>query len=325
MGVTTAEIHSRLGSSWPAVLEQLGIPPAALKLRKAGPCPVCGGKDRYRFDNFRNRGDFYCQRCGAGTGFDLLMRVHGWSFPQTLKRVCEAMGLDIGQPAARPDFAPAHLVEETPKIARPTSRVWSVLRGSCGIADCTDAVAYLEHRGIWPLPEGSTLRAHPSVEYWDGQRCIGRYPAIVARIMDHEGETVSAHLTYLHNGRKLETEAPRKIMSPLTGRQGCAVRLVPLEGDVLGIAEGLETALAAMQIHKVPTWAALNTSLLTKFEPPAEVKRLVIFADSDVPGLQAAAALMQRLQGRIAFDIKTAATPHNDFNDQLIHETNHHD
>src|ERR1700758_1335926 len=52
-----AEIHARLGSNWPAVLAQLGIPETALR-NKHGPCPACGGKDRYRFDNKRGRGDY---------------------------------------------------------------------------------------------------------------------------------------------------------------------------------------------------------------------------------------------------------------------------
>jgi putative DNA primase/helicase len=317
MGITTGEIHSKLAGTWPAVLEELGIPATALRPKKKGPCPACGGKDRYTFDNYRGRGDFFCRGCGAGTGFDLLMRTHGWSFPEAIRRVSQSMGIVHEPRERRPTFAPAHLVDAEQTISKPTSRVWSVLRSACSIADCADAVAYLESRALWPLPECCTLRAHPSVEYWDGNQRIGRFPAIVARIVDATAETVTAHITYLRAGRKLEGHEPRKIMSALHGRTGCAVRLVPLSGDMLGIAEGLETALSAMQIHEVPTWAALNTSLLSKFEPPSEVRKLLIFADRDAPGLEAAAKLAERMQGRVTFEIRTPAAPAKDWNDQL--------
>ncbi len=86
------EIADRIGSRWPLVLEQLGIAPAFLT-NKHGPCPACGGSDRYRFDNRHGRGGFYCNQCGAGDGFELLQRVHGWDFKTARDRVAEIAGL----------------------------------------------------------------------------------------------------------------------------------------------------------------------------------------------------------------------------------------
>jgi putative DNA primase/helicase len=85
------EIHARVGSSWPQILVQLGVPEAMLR-NKHGPCPACGGKDRFRFDNKRGRGDYICGQCGAGDGFRLLERVHGWPFSEARKRVIEGPG-----------------------------------------------------------------------------------------------------------------------------------------------------------------------------------------------------------------------------------------
>ena len=59
----------------------------------------------------------------------------------------------------------------------------------------------------------------------------------------------------------------------------------------------------------------MNSVLLGKFEPPPQVESLVIFADRDVAGLQAVAALTQRLQGRVRFEIRTPQAK--DFNDVL--------
>src|SRR6202035_2646506 len=88
-----AELHARLGSAWPAVLAQLGIADTYLRPKKAGACPACGGGDRYTFDNRKGRGDFYCRGCGAGDGFALLQRVHGWRFSEALRRVAEVAGI----------------------------------------------------------------------------------------------------------------------------------------------------------------------------------------------------------------------------------------
>jgi putative DNA primase/helicase len=205
------------------------------------------------------------------------------------------------------------------KVARatPSNRVRSIARSVCAIADCADALAYLSNRALWPLPEGCQLRAHAALEYWEGSRRIGSYPGLVAEIRDMAGELVTTHVTYLAGGQKVASHEPRKILSPLTGREGCAVRLLGAT-DVLGIAEGIETALSASIMENVAVWAALNTSLLAKFEPPAHITRLVIFADRDEAGLLAAGRLMERLQGRIPCELRVPPAPHKDFNDVLM-------
>jgi putative DNA primase/helicase len=308
-----AELHARIGPAWPAVLAQLGIAETALRLKKAGPCPSCGGTDRYTFDNRHERGDFFCRGCGAGDGFQLLQRVHGWSFPQALRQVASVAGMD-GAPLERPTTRGAAAAEST--MATPSRRVREMLRTSCGPDEVTDARQYLASRGLWPLPHACALRAHASVEYWEAQTRLGRFAALLAEVRDIAGELVTAHVTYLKGGSKLEANEPRKMLSPLTGRLGCAVRLMPIAGDALGIAEGLETALSASALHDdMPTWAALTTALLGKFEPPPEVRRLLVFADRDAPGLEAAGRLMERLQGRVCMELRLPPAPHKDWND----------
>ena len=52
----------------------LGVPAKALTNRH-GPCPVCGGKDRFRFDDKGGRGTWICSTCGAGDGIELVKRL----------------------------------------------------------------------------------------------------------------------------------------------------------------------------------------------------------------------------------------------------------
>jgi putative DNA primase/helicase len=79
---------------WPDLLQQLaGLTPEQLT-DKHQPCPLCGGRDRYRFDDQDGSGSWFCNKCGGkactgggGNGMDLLMRRTGWDFAEAAKRI----------------------------------------------------------------------------------------------------------------------------------------------------------------------------------------------------------------------------------------------
>lgn len=311
--LTSQEIHARVGANgWVNVLASLGIGENFLR-KKPGPCPACGGKDRFSFDNRTGHGDYFCRKCEAGDGFKLLMRVHGWNFSDARQRVMEAAG--ISERTAREEIRRVEREEPEKVVARPTRRVEILVRECCRIEDCEPAAKYLRSRALWPLPKGYKLRAHPSVAYFEDAKLIGRYPALVGCVRDIAGELVTAHVTYLTpEGQKLSDRDPRKLLSKLSNREGCAVRLFEAAGE-LGIAEGIETAFSAARIHRLPTWAAINRVLLAKFEPPPGVEQLVIFADPDAEGLEAAGRLMERMQGRVRCSLKVPRG--GDWNDVL--------
>jgi len=58
---------------WEEILFQLGIDLPGLN--KHGPCPCCGGTDRFRFDDKDGRGTWFCNQCGSGDGLDLVAKV----------------------------------------------------------------------------------------------------------------------------------------------------------------------------------------------------------------------------------------------------------
>lgn len=301
--MSSADVHAAV--DWRSTLERLGVPESALSGRHTA-CPACGGRDRFRFDDRHRRGDFYCNGCGAGDGFDLLRRVHGWSFP-------EAKAAVLG--TARIPEATHRSTPPRPTLARPGARIRDLLRTSCTVTDSDDAVRYLLGRHVFPpLPPGCTLRAHPGADYWHDRERVGRFPCLLAPVHDVAGELVSLHATYLHDGRKIQEHEPRKLLGPLTGRDGCAIRLATA-GDVLGVAEGIETALAAGQLHDLPTWAAISAAILAKFTPPKHVSRVVIFADRDPAGLEAAWHLRDRLE--IPCELRVPRPPAKDWADVL--------
>jgi len=76
---------------WPSVLEALGI--VVPSGRKHGPCPACGGKDRFRLDDKEGRGTFICNECGAGDGLDLVAKTTGKPLKEAAAMVAPLVGL----------------------------------------------------------------------------------------------------------------------------------------------------------------------------------------------------------------------------------------
>jgi len=62
-----------------------------------GPCPKCGGQDRWRtLAGFNETGAAYCNQCFSsrnGDGFSLLQWANGWTFPRALQEVAAVLGL----------------------------------------------------------------------------------------------------------------------------------------------------------------------------------------------------------------------------------------
>ena len=56
----------------------------------------------------------------------------------------------------------------------------------------------------------------------------------------------------------------------------------------MGLAEGVETALSAMQMAGMTVWASLGASRLHSVELPPEVEQVHVFVDNDEPGRTAA-------------------------------------
>lgn len=268
---------------WPGILKALGIDPKFLE-NKHGPCPKCGGKDRFRFDDKGGRGTWFCSQCGAGDGFEMLQMLYGWGFVQAAKEIDRVIGTVqqtvIAKERSEADKLAA--IEITLKQSRKVVRgdpVWTYLNRRTGIE-------------IAP----ADIRFHPALRYADDGASLGEHPAMLAVMRDRHGKGVSLHRTYLTaSGEKAAVPKPKKIMAgkPLNGS---VVRLSGVAQHI-GIAEGIETALAASVRFGVPVWAATNAVLMQAWNLPDEVKQVSIFADNDssFTGQSAAYALAFRL------------------------------
>lgn len=171
-----------------------------------------------------------------------------------------------------------------------------------------DAHHYLTGRGLamHDLPE--SLRVHPGMPYHDGGAVLGIYPTMLATVTSPTGKAVSIHRTYLHGGGKAPVPAPKKLMRGLP-LSGAAIRLTPVS-RVLGIAEGIETALTAAELFEVAVWSCISTAGIESFEPPEGVEHIVIFADNDLnfAGQAAAYRAAHRLAVR-GFEMEVCIPP----------------
>ncbi|MCE3370507.1 toprim domain-containing protein, partial [Staphylococcus aureus] len=76
-------------------------------------------------------------------------------------------------------------------------------------------------------------------------------------------------------------ECPKRALGSLG--QG-AVRLAePVDGK-LGLAEGIESALSAMQLFGIPCWASLGNERFGLVAIPDSVRELHLFIDNDAGG-----------------------------------------
>lgn len=214
----------------------------------------------------------------------------------------------------------------SPKVVKPARdpapEIAHILARSVPLAG-TLAETYLKSRGLLdPLSED--LRFCANVTDWKAG--MGR-PAMIAIPRLGDGTpTGGIHRTFLayDGSAKADMERPKKMLGAM---EGGAVRLMPMdESGLLGIAEGIETAIAAAMLYRFPVWAATSAMFLggtdragtwIGFSPPAGLKGLYIFCDAGEAGFKAASDLLIRMQAIGIPAIIIEPTSGDDFNADL--------
>jgi putative DNA primase/helicase len=154
-------------------------------------------------------------------------------------------------------------------------------------------------------------------------RLGGRLPAMLAPVVDIDGEQIGAHMTYLRRDGAGKADLPKEYQRESRGMiHGGAIRLMPFDPKVeLVISEGLETGLAAAQIFALPCWSAVYAGGLRSLALPPDVRRIIIAADNDVSGAgqrNALAAYDRWIAEGRSVRIKCPPDAGDDFNDVLI-------
>lgn len=278
---------------WPEILQAAGMSDSFFNGRH-GPCPFCGGSDRYRWSH-QNGGRWVCNICTEGrygSGFKMLMQHMSYSNFRDAADYVRSY-FNGSAPDGRPREASA------PRRHEPELDVERSLRKMIGIWDACQPITegdpvdlYLKSRvpGLDFVPQ--MIRFHPALDYWAPPESaqgkpvlLGRFPAMVAKAFDPRGNFVQLHKTYLTpQGTKADVPVVKKTERGV-GVNGFAVPMMAVAGNTLGVAEGIESALAAAMLRKIPVWSCLNGPSMAAFDVPEhlldQVDRIVIFADHD--------------------------------------------
>lgn len=327
-------IIDRAQGQWPMILNALGIDNCYLK-NKHGACPVCGGKDRFRFDDIEGRGTFYCNQCGSGTGIKLLQNFHKWSFLEAIDMVEKMLIISCEQGyMPRPTGIGRYLNKKTNLNQseqqkdihtrfKSLNKIWSQAKP---ISLNDPVYRYLKTRGITLNEFPGVLRFHPQLPYYnDDQNFEGKFPALLALVQDKENRAVTIHRTYLENSCKANILKPKKLMpSILAGAsRGAAIKLYEQRDNRLALAEGIETALAFRVATNLPVWATISAGGMESILLPPYIIEVIIAVDNDKSGRgqQAARRLATRLlmEGR-AVKCVTPPCIGNDFADMLLED-----
>jgi putative DNA primase/helicase len=167
-------------------------------------------------------------------------------------------------------------IEPPPHTPDPQAlEIW----GMASPAEHTVVELYLRARGIIIVPPPSLRCAG------GGYHLTDPVTAMVAAVQAPDRRTIAVQVTRIDPSgeRKAQVPIPRRTYGALGNG---AVRLAAA-GDVLGLAEGVESALSAMQLSGVPTWACLGAGRMHRVAVPEDVCELHLFLDNDGPGRDA--------------------------------------
>ncbi len=284
-----------------------------------GPCPQCGGRDRFSINT--QKGVFNCRRCGGkGGGAALVMFVMNMTFPQALEYLCgPRQEIDPAELARREKVRAedkakreAREAKERAAVVREARHVWAGARDAAG----TPVQAYLERRGIYLPAIPPTLRYARDLKFthkingkWE---VLHQGPAMVGQIKSADGLVTAVHRTWLDLGqpkgkaviRHPETGEVLPSKKVLGSKKGGAIRLT-MPAPVMIMGEGLETTLTAMARDVLPGaafWCGVDLGNMAgsretgkglrfegiprmdddqAFVPPEWVKRLIFIQDGD--------------------------------------------
>lgn len=267
---------------WRGILPQLGVLDEFLS-GKHGPCPICGGKDRFRFTDYQGSGGWICNQCGSGDGIGLLMKLRNVDFREAAKLI-EGIAGDVSPTPPKAERSGEDMHSAMRALWMASRRieegdcVWRYLNGRTGATEFPPdlrTVEALRHSG----PPMAT------------------HPGMIGIVRDAAGKACQVHRTWLtRGGEKAAVEKPKQLM-PGRIERGAAIRL-GAPAEAMGIAEGIETALSCAAMWHLPVWSAISAGNMVHWAPPPGVNRVLVFGDNDASftGQHAAYALASVLR-----------------------------
>ena len=258
----------------------------------SGPCPLCGGDDR--FNVTPSRGLWVCRGCRAGGDvIELVQHLDGCSFTSAI----DLLTSEDRQKLASSSTVLADLNRTAVAEERKQKLLAAALWARRVPVKGTLAERYLFWRGVEHAP--ATLgylapqQAHPPAMVATFGLAPEPEPGVLAAPADVSG----IHLTRLTaEGQKVATQA-KVMLGPSMGQP--IVLAPPNDGLGLAIAEGIEDALAVHRTTGLGVWAAGSATRMPALAGvvPDYIECVTVFAhdDNGAPyARELAAALLKR-------------------------------
>lgn len=260
---------------------------------RCGPCPVCGGHDRFSI-NIRKQ-VFRCRPFSGGDTIALVQHLDDCGFKAAIEKLVRDWSMAPVRPApARPESPGLYECRQHQKAA------WLWRRGQSITG--TIAEKYLCSRGInSPLP--ATLRYLPPSKPEHQPAMMAAFgladepePGVPAA--PHRVDAV--HLTILRPDGAGKAEVPKPKIS-IGAHRGSPIVLAPAN-DLLGVAitEGIEDGLSVFEATGLGVWAAGSATRMPALADaiPSYIGSVTIYAHSDDAGRRGAQELAEALSGR---------------------------
>ena len=250
---------------WPRILPALGL--TVIKNRHQA-CPVCGGSDRFRFDDKEGRGTWFCNQCGAGDGLKLVEKVFGVTPSEAAGKVNAVTG---NLPPVAPEViaaADAETEADRKAAAALAAKLMEKTRPATGNA-------YLTRKGFpgRECPVLTVMHKTGGVTYRAGD--------VVVPLYDDSGALVNVQLINADGlKRTLKGGQVKGACHILDGKKEAGKRL--------WIAEGYATALTVHHLTGETVMVALSSvnllslASLARHQYPA--CQIVLAADRDLSG-----------------------------------------
>jgi hypothetical protein len=233
---------------------------------RVGPCPVCGGRDRFSI-NIKKQ-IWNCRGCAKGGDVvDLVQHLDGVDF----KSAVATLGGDERKPIAPVKPTVNHEKEDDQEKTERALKIWDEASEVSG----TLAEQYLRRRHLELPHDDHALRFYSPCPF-----AGSAYPALIALFRDVLTDQPKAiHRIALGPGGIL-------IAKRMLGRVAGAAVKIDCDTDVgqgLVIGEGVETCLAARMLGLKPCWALGSAGAIRSFPLLGGIDCLTILIDNDGP------------------------------------------
>jgi hypothetical protein len=268
------------------------------KAEREGPCPVCGGDNRFSI-NVRKQvwNCRWCQRGGKGA-IDMVLFLDGLDARKDFGRAIEVLTGDPGNVTTK-HHEKRDQDDDERRQHEKAAWFWSQRRPLLGSV----AERYLRGRRRIGCPLPPTLAFLPPTKPGHHPAMISAYALPVELESGELGaprDVTAVHLTLLKtDGSDKADVKPNKLMLGSPG--ALPIALAPIN-DLLGLAvtEGIENGLSAHQANGFACWAAGSWGRMEKIavSVPRHIESVTIFGDADQVGEYGAQGLARALHER---------------------------